>query len=156
MKRYIVRLTATERRELKELISTGKHSAHKLTRARILLKANQRGSKLWLTDKEIAEAIEVSIPTVERVRRVFVEDGFEATLNYRKPKGRPPYKIDGDAEAHLVALVCSHPPEGRQRWTLQLLADRLVRLEFFDSVSPETVRKTLKKTNLNLGREKSG
>jgi transposase len=155
VKKYIVRLAKAERGHLKELISTGKHSSHKLTRARILLKADQGKKKEWLTDKEIAKAIDVSIPTVERVRKRFVLEGFDAALNHREPKSRP-HKIDGDIEARLVSVVCGKAPGGRQRWTLELLADELVRLKFFESISPETVRQALKKTSLSLGREKNG
>ena len=155
MKKFIVRLTKAERFHLKELLSTGKHSSHRLTRARILLKADQGKNKEWLMDREIAKALDVSIPTVERVRKRFVLEGFDAALNHREPKSRP-HKIDGDIEARLVTVVCGRAPAGRQRWTLKLLADELVRLEFFESISPETVRQTLKKTSLSLGREKNG
>lgn len=155
MKKHIVRLAKAERVHLKGLLSRGKHSSHKLTRARILLKADQGKNKKWLTDKEIAKALDVSIPTIERVRKRFVLEGFAAALSHREPRSRP-HKIDGEMEARLVSLVCGKAPAGRQRWTLRLLADELVRLEFFESVSPETVRQALKKTNLSLGREKSG
>ena len=151
MKKYIVRLARQEREQLEEIISTGKSTAHKQTRARILLKADQRRKRRWLTDQGIADAVEVSIPTVERVRKIFVEEGFDMALNFRKPRGRPPRKVDGDIEARLVTLACSKPPEGRQRWTLQLLADELVQLNLVDSISYEAVRTTLKKMNLSLG-----
>lgn len=151
-KKYIVKLTPDEREELETLISSGKSSARKLTRARILLKADED----W-TDKTISEALDVGTATVERVRKRFVETSLEA-INRRKPRRQYERKIDGNAEAYLIALTCSAPPEGRKRWTLRLLADRLVRLEEVDieSVSHETVRQVLKKTNLSLGATNSG
>ena len=137
-KKYIVNLTSEEREALEALISSGIASARKLTRARILLKADED----W-TDKRISEALDVGTATVERVRKRFVEWGGIKAIERRKPRRRYERKIDGDAEARLVALACSAPPEGRTRWTLQLLADKLVTLEEVDiySVSYETVRK---------------
>lgn len=141
-KKYIVELTPDEREELETLISSGEASARKLTRARILLKADED----W-TDAAISEALDVGTATVERVRKRFVEWGGIAAINRRKPRRRYERKIDGDAEARLIALTCSTPPEGRKRWSLRLLADRLVTLEAVDieSVSHETVRRVLKK-----------
>src|SRR6478752_7763513 len=124
MKKYKVTLTAEEREQLHDLISAGKGSAKKLAHARILLKADAApGGPAW-ADARIAEAAEVSVPTVERVRQRFVEQGFEAAL-VRKKQDRPSRqrKLDGAAEARLVALACSRPPDGRARWTLRLLAD---------------------------------
>ena len=125
----------------------GKGAASKLTHARILLKADAAPGGPGWTDDRIAEAVEVSAATVERVRQRFVEQGLEAALG-RKPQDRPsrPRKLDGRAEARLIALACSKPPEGRTEWTMQLLADKLVELEIVASVSDETVRRTLKKT----------
>ena len=157
MKKYKVTLTPEERRQLRELISAGKASAKKLAHARILLKADAApGGPAW-ADARIAEAAEVSVATVERVRQRFVEQGFEAAL-VRKQQGRPSRarKLDGAAEARLVALACSRPPDGRACWTMQLLADRLVELEVVESVSDETVRRTLKKTRSSRGRRSSG
>jgi transposase len=148
MKKYKVTLTAEERQDLHDLIAAGKAAAQKLAHARILLKADAaEGGPAW-TDDRIAGAIEVSVATVERVRQRFVEQGLEAAL-VRKPQNRPSRerKLDGRAEAHLIALACSAPPGGRSEWTMQLLADKLVELEVVDSVSDETVRRTLKKTN---------
>ena len=127
MKRYFVTLTAEERRSLHELIAAGKGAAQKLTHARILLKADTAPSGPAWTDAAIAEAVEVSIATVERVRQRFVEQGLEAAL-VRKAQDRPSRqrKLDGRAEARLIALACSRPPEGRNEWTMQLLADKLV------------------------------
>jgi hypothetical protein len=139
-------LNEQEREQLLRLIHVGKGAAQKLTHARILLKADQAHGKASVTDGQIAAAVEVSEDTVARVRRRFVEEGFEAALE-RKAPARPPRQrvIDGAAEAKLVALCCGSPPEGRARWNLQLLADKLVELEIVESVSRETVRQTLKK-----------
>jgi len=152
-KKYIVNLTSEEREALDTLISSGVASARKLTRARILLKADEG----W-TDRRISEALDVGTATVERVRKRFVEWGGIKAIERRKPRRRYERKIDGDAEARLVALACSTPPEGRTRWTLQLLADKLVTLEEvdIDSVSYETVRQVLKKTGLSLGATRDG
>ena len=147
-KKYLVTLTAEERDQLTRLLSAGKASALVLTRARILLKANQaEGGPAW-DDARIAEALGCGLRTVERVRQRFVERGPDAALAH-KPQDRPSRerKFDGAAEARLIALACSQPPKGRARWTLKLLADRLVELEVFESVSDETVRRVLKKTN---------
>lgn len=152
MKKYRVTLTVDERETLIQMIAAGQAAAQKLAHARILLKADQaEGGPAWPDDR-IAEAVEVSVATVERVRQRFVEQGLDAAL-VRKPQARPSRerKLDGAAEARLVALACSAPPEGRQRWTLKLLADRLVELEIVDSVCPETVRQTLQKTTSSRG-----
>jgi transposase len=139
-KRYIVDLTADERAELRALLNAGVAPARRLTRARILLLADEGG-----TDQGIAAALHVHAATVERTRRRFVEGGVERALRDRpRPGGRP--KLDGKQEAHLVALACSRAPEGRAQWTMQLLADRLVALGVVDAISDETVRRTLKKT----------
>ncbi len=147
-KKYLVTLTPEERRHLSKLLSAGKRSARTLTRARILLKADQSpGGPSW-DDAHIAAALGCGHRTVERVRQRFVERGLDDALAH-KPQDQPSRerKFDGAAEARLIALACSRPPEGRARWTLRLLADRLVELEVFDSVSDETVRRVLKKTN---------
>jgi len=147
-KRYRVTLTPDERTDLQQLIGSGKAPARKLAHARILLKADAaEGGPAWL-DGRIADALEVSTDTVERVRQRFVELGFDAALD-RKQRERPPreIKLDGRAEARLIALACSPPPEGRAVWTMQLLADKLVELEVVASISDETVRLALKKTS---------
>jgi transposase len=147
-KKYLVTLTAEERQHLTKLLSAGKRSARTLTRARILLKADQApGGPAW-GDARIAEALGCGLRTVERVRQRFVERGLDDALAH-KPQDQPsrPRKFDGAAEARLIALACSAPPAGRARWTLKLLADKLVELEVFDSVSDEAVRRVLKKTN---------
>jgi transposase len=152
MKKYRVTLTADERQQLEGMIAAGKSAAQKLAHARILLKADAAaGGPAW-TDERVAEAVEVSVATVERVRQRFVESGLEAALG-RKRQDKPSRerKLDGRAEARLVALACSAPPDGRKRWTLKLLADRLVELEVVGSVCPETVRQALQKTTSSPG-----
>ena len=147
MKKYIVTLTAEERQDLHDLIAAGKAAAQKLAHARILLKADAAdGGPAW-PDHRIAEALEVSHATVERVRQRFVEQGLEAAL-VRKPQQRPSRQpaLDGRAEARLIALACSKPPDGRKSWTMRLLADKLVELEVVPAISDETVRRVLKKT----------
>lgn len=155
--RYVVSLEEEERKGLLRLIHTGKGAARKLSHARILLHADQASQESRWTDKEIAAALEVSVDTVERVRRRFVEEGLEAAIE-RKPSSRAPRQrvIDGEAEAKLIALGCGGPPEGRARWTLRLLADKLVELDIVEQVSYETVRVTLKKTNSSPGAGGSG
>jgi hypothetical protein len=145
-KKYIVRLTCEERQELEALVSRGKTAAHKIRRANILLSADADGPA-W-TDKQIAEALSCNVHTAENVRRRCVLEGLQAALERRK-QVRPSRqrKLDGEGEARLIALACSPPPEGRDRWTLQLLADELVQLEVVDSISPQTVQCTLKKTS---------
>jgi transposase len=151
MKKYKVTLTAEERQQLQELIAAGKAAAKRLAHARILLKADADGGPGW-DDERIAEATEVSTDTVARVRQRFVEQGLEAALA-RKKQDRPSRerKLDGRAEARLIALACSAPPDGRKAWTMKLLADRLVELEVVDTVSDETVRRALKKTRSSRG-----
>jgi transposase len=143
-----VSLSGEERESLEGLIACGHASSRHLTHARILLKADEGGDDApgapW-PDTKIADALEVSRSTVSRVRERFVEEGLEAALVHRKPKRSKPRKLDGSQEAHLIALACSEPPRGRERWSLRLLADRFVRLESGESVSRELVRRTLKK-----------
>jgi hypothetical protein len=150
-KRYRVTLTEEERQALKKLVSVGKGAARKLVRARILLLADQAEGGPAKPDPEIVEALGCGRATVERVRKLFVEDGLEATLQPKPSNRIYERKFDGKAEAHLIALVCGSPPEGRTRWTLRLLGDRMVGLGHVESVCHETVRRTLKKTSLSLG-----
>lgn len=146
-KKYIVRLTDDERTYLESLIHTGKVAAHKRLHAEILLKADisELGGK-WL-DNEISEAFGVSTRTVERVRERLVQKGLESALNRATPSRVKSRAIDGENEAHLIALSCGEPPEGRSRWTLRLLGQQMVELGYVESVSHETIRQTLKKTN---------
>ena len=156
MAKYIVRLTVEEQTQLTELISTGRRAASVLTRARMLLKADaSEGGPDW-SDREIAEAVETSLSSIHRVRQAFVAEGLAGALARQRPTGRQYRKLDGAQEAHLIALTCSAPPEGRARWTLQLLADRLVELEVVDTIGRECVRTTLKKTSSSPGKKSSG
>ena len=147
--KFIVRLTAEQRKELEGQAATGKRSAAVITRARILLKADA-DAEGW-TDDRIAEALDASPATVARVRKKFVEGGVEAAVQRKRPTGRQYRKLDGKAEARLVALACSKPPDGRVRWTLKLLADRLVELEVVEAIDPATVQRALKKTRSSRG-----
>ena len=150
-KKYPVILTETERDNLKGLIAAGTAPARKLTHARILLKADQSPEGPAWVDEQVAEAVEVSQPTVSRVRKQYFEEGMEAALNRRAPNRHYHRKLDGEQEARLVALACSEPPQGRARWSLRLLADKLVELEIVeDDLSYQTVSRTLKKTNSSL------
>jgi hypothetical protein len=151
-KKYLVTLTPEEREHLAGLLSAGKRSALTLARARILLKADQADSGPAWPDDRIAEALDCGLRTVERVRQRFVERGLEAALG-RKKQDRPSRerKLDGRAEARLIALACSQPPDGRAAWTLQLLADKLVELRVVDTVCDETVRRVLKKMRSSRG-----
>lgn len=139
--KYTVNLSEAERAELQQLLRGGRVSARRLTRARVLLKADE-----GLTDEQVADAIDVGIATVHRIRQRCVEDGLEAALGERARRGAPPL-LTGAAQAHLVAVACSQPPEGRLRWTLRLLADRVVELQLAERCSYETVRRVLKKTS---------
>lgn len=150
-KRYRVTLTEEERQELEKMVSAGKAAARKLVRARILLLADQADGGPARSAPEITEALGCGRATVERTRKQFVEEGFEAVLDPRPTTRIYERRLDGTAEAHLVALACGAPPEGRARWTLRLLADRMVGLGHVESVCHEAVRQTLKKTNSSLG-----
>jgi Homeodomain-like domain len=149
--KYAVYLTEAERARLRTLIGSGAAPARLLTRARILLKANQgEGGARW-SDEAIARALEVHPATVARVRHQCVEQGLDAALERKRPDRVYARVLDGTAEAHLVALACADPPTGREQWTLRLLADELVRLEVVQAVSYETVRRTLQQTPSNRG-----
>ena len=148
--KYKVELTQSERSALIETSGRGKPLARTVKRALALLKADE-----GLADREAAEAVSLSAATVARVRRRFVEEGVEAAINDRPRPGRG-RKLNGRQEAHLVAITCSNAPEGHAHWTLQLLADQVVAMEFAGSISLETVRQILKKTNSSRGRRKNG
>ena len=144
-KRYIVRLTDEERQRLRIVIKKLKGSSEKVRRAHVLLKADADGPN-W-TDARIAEAFSCRTKTVENIRQRLVNEGFEVTLNGKKRESPPRAKrLDGEQEARVIALRLSNPPKGFANWSLRLLADKLVELEIVDSISPETIRKTLKKT----------
>jgi homeodomain-containing protein len=151
LKRYVVHLSADERIQLEALIHTGNAPASTQTHARILLKADCSADGPVWTDERIAEACEVSRPTVERLRKTFATKGLEAALYRKKWTGPSRRKLDGKGEAQLVALACGDPPDGADRWTLVLLADKLVALGVVDAIAPDTVRLVLKKTNLSRG-----
>ena len=146
-KKYRVTLTDAERAYLETVTTVGKGAAHTHIHARILLKADQSPTGPAWTDHQISTALDVSIPTIERVRRTLVTEGLDVALARRDPATPRRRKLDGVGEAQLIALVCSPPPAGRDRWTLALLADHMVKLEHIASITPETIRQTLKKTN---------
>jgi len=151
VKKYVVRLTCEEREKLTNMVNKGKVAAYKRLHAQILLKADEseRGPR-W-TDQKIAESFEVSTRSTERIRKNLVEGGIDAATSRAKGGGRK-RKLDGSQEAHLIALACSDPPEGRCQWTLKLLADKMVELRYTDTLSYETVRRVLKKTRSNRGK----
>jgi transposase len=146
-KRYRVTLTAEERGGLERMIARGKADARKLAHARVLLQADEADGGPGWVDGTIAAAVRVSVRTIERVRQRFVEQGLAAALLPRPSRRRYGRKLDGEQEAHLLALACARPPEGKARWSLRLLAERMVELEHVDTLSHETVRQTLKKTS---------
>ena len=152
-KKYIVDLTTEERSDLESRLQGGQMSVRKVKRIQILLKADEG----W-NDERIAEAYDVGLSTVERTRRKFVERGLEGAIANRRPRREYPRKLDGKAEAHLIALMCGPAPAGYARWSLRLLADELVKIEGIEieGISHETVRQTLKKTNLSLGAKNNG
>ena len=145
-KKDLVTLTEEERQQLQTLVSQGRAAARRITRAWILLKADAGAGAGW-SDEEIRQTFDVGLVTIYRVRQTFVEEGLEAVLT-RRPKARHRHRrLDGDQEAHLIALACSKPPPGRRRWTLRLLTSKFVELGYAKRVCPETVRQTLKKTS---------
>src|SRR6266567_4908517 len=143
--KYEVALSEEQRQVLRHLISSGKAPARKLAHARILLKIDRTVPGNDWTDEQIAEALEVSRYTVMRVRQRFVEHGLDDALSHRQAPQDRSRALDGEQEAHLIALSCSPCPEGQERWTLRMLADRMVQLEYIEQISYETVRRTLKK-----------
>ena len=146
-KKYIVDLADGERTELEELTQKGKIAAYKMNHARILLLADINKPEGGWTDIKISEALNVSQATIERVRQRFVESGIESALTRKEQKNRRPKIIDGEKEAYLIAIACSETPMGQAKWTLQMLADKMVELKYVEKVSRETIRKTLKKMN---------
>ena len=146
-KKYVVKLKRDERQRLQTLIQNGKGSAKMLTHARILLKADQtKGQSAW-ADETISDALDISVATVERVRQTYVCHGLDAAVKRRARSRERTRRLDGKHEAHLIALTCSEPPAGHAHWTMRLLADRMIELEYVEELSRETVRRTLKKTN---------
>ena len=151
VKKYQVKLTTEERQELKALVSRWRAAAYKQTHARVLLLSDERQGDGAMKDEEIARALRIGCSTVERVRRRRVEEGGDAALERRGQIRRRRKKLDGQWEAHLIAMACGEPPQGRAGWTLKLLADRLVECQVVDRISTETVRQTLKKRNSSPG-----
>jgi len=147
--KLIVRLSRQQRQELERLVATGKQSARALIHARILLKADTQ-SEGW-TDERIATALDTSLATVARVRKKFVQQGLPAAVQRQRPTGRQYRKLDGAQEAQLAAVACTTPPEGQARWTMKLLADKLVELEVVEAIDPATIWRTLKKTRSSHG-----
>ena len=146
--KYIVVLSEEQRQHLEKITSSGKVSARQMKRAQILLKSDLRVN--W-SYEQILEAFDISAVTIAAVRREFVEQGLEATLQRKKPDREYERALDGEGEAHLIALACSEPPTGRKHWSLRLLQDRFVQGGYADSISYETIRRVLKKTNSNPG-----
>jgi transposase len=153
--KVIITLTDEQRLALRQLVYTGTHPAAMRRRAQILLKADADGPDVW-TDDEIAEHLETSRMTVQRVRQQFAAEGLDATLHRKKPTGRQYRKLDGKQEAQLVALACTKAPEGHARWTMELLADKLVELNVVASINPSTVWRTLQKTISSRGSSSNG
>jgi len=157
MKKYIVTLTKDERETLAALTSKGKHKSQKILNALILLGCDEGEYQTKRsTNDEIARILNISMKKIDRVKKRFVMESIEVALNGKKKNRIYDKKADGDFEAHLVALSCSDPPEGFARWSLRLLADKVVELDYIDNVSHETIRQVLKKTKSNLGFVKDG
>jgi hypothetical protein len=150
-RKYTVELSDAEREQLEKLVAAGRERARTLTRARILLKTDSSAGGARWTYAQICEAFDVTQVTVSKVRKAYAEQGVEAAIQRKKPDREYLPRLDGKAEAHLVALTCGEPPNGQARWTLRLLQEKMVELEIVESVSHETVRKTLKKMSLSLG-----
>ena len=157
MKKFIVTLTEEECNLLAQLTSKGKHRSQKILNALILLACDEgEYQRKRSKNEEIARVLNTSMRKIDRVKKRFVVDGLDVALHGKKGSRVYAKKADGDFEAHLIALSCSKPPEGFARWTLRLLADKVVELDYIDSISHETVRRVLKKTNLNLGSARDG
>ena len=150
-KKYIVTLTEEERASLEELVNKGKNPAYKLNHARILMLADTNQSEGGWSDRDISQALKISVATIERVRQRLVEQGLEAALNRKQQQNRRQHLLDGEKEAHLIALTCSSPPDGQGRWTMKMLAERMVQLGHVESISDQTVRQTLKKMSSSQG-----
>ncbi len=157
MIKYKITLTEEERDDLKSITSRGKHRSQKVINALILLNCDEGDFQTKKsTNEQIAGVLKVSMKKIDRIKKRFVEESLDVALNGHKGKRIYEKKADGDFEAHLVALSCSEPPEGFARWSLRMLADRVVELNYIDDISYETIRRVLKKTNLNLGESKVG
>lgn len=157
MKKYIVTLTKEERKTLNDIVSKGSHKSQKVLNSLILLACDEgEYQEVRSTNEDISRILHISMRKIDRVKKRFVEEGLDVALNGKKNTRIYEKKIDGDFEAHLIALSCSEPPEGYAEWSLRLLADKVVELNYIDSISHETVRQVLKKKNLNHGGKKDG
>ena len=157
MNRYTVTLTKDERETLCELTSKGKHNSQKILNALILLNCDKgEWNVTHSINEDISRVLNISMKKIDRVKKRFVEEGLEVALNGETRDRIYTKKVDGDLEAHLVALSCSEPPEGFARWSLRLLADKVVELGYIENISHETIRRTLKKRNQTLAKERMG
>lgn len=157
LKKYFVTLAEEERKVLTDIVSKGSHRSRKVLNSLILLGCDEgEYQEIRSTNEEISRVLCISMRKIDRIKKQFVEEGLDTILNGKKNTRFYKKKIDGDFEAHLIALSCSEPPEGYAEWSLRLLADKVVELHYIDSISHETVRQVLKKTNLNHGRSKDG
>ncbi|GMU87764.1 MAG: transposase [Ignavibacteriales bacterium] len=152
MAKYIVTLSKEEHSELMEIINKGCHTSQKFRAAYILLNCDEGKYAEKVTNEQISKVLKVGMRTIDRVKKRFIEDGFEAVLERKPPEREYERKADGELEAHLVTLCCSEPPKGYAKWSLRLLADKLVELKYVESISYETVRRVLKKTNYSHGK----
>ena len=152
MIKYVITLSTSEREELEAMTSKGIHLSTKIKSALILLNCDISKHSKRYTNQTISDIVHISTKTIDRVKKRFVEEGYDAIFNPPKPKRTYIKKADGEVEAHLVALCCGEPPAGFDKWSLRLLADKMVELNYIESISHETVRQVLKKTNLNLGK----
>ena len=157
MRKYIVTLTKEERAYLNKIVSKGTHKSQKVINALLLLSCDEGDfQEKRSTNKDISRVLRIGMRKIDRVKKRFIEEGLDITLNGKKASRIYTKKADGDFEAHLVALSCTDPPEGFSRWSLRLLADKIVELDYIDTVSHETIRQVLKKTKLNRGAKKAG
>jgi hypothetical protein len=157
MKKYIVTLTKKEREYLNKIVSKGTHKSQKVINALLLLSCDEGDfQEKRSTNKDISRVLKIGMRKIDRVKKRFIEEGLDITLNGKKGIRIYAKKADGDFEAHLIALSCNDPPEGFSRWSLRLLADTVVELDYIDTVSHETIRQVLKKTKLNRGAKRDG
>ena len=157
MKKYKITLTKEEREELLAITQQGKHRSQKMLNALILLNCDEGGfQEIRSRNIDIASVLQISMKKIDRVKKCFVEKGLEVVLNGTRGQREYEKKADGDFEAHLIALSCSKPPEGFQRWSLRLLAEKVVELKYVEDISHETIRRVLKKTKLSHGEGRAG
>ncbi len=156
MVRYVVKLTKSEVAELHDIINKGSHTSQTFRTAYILLNCDEGEYSEKITNEQISQVLKVGMRTIDRIKKRFIEEGFEATLERRLTTRKYEIKVDGDMEAKLVSLCCSEPPNGYAKWSLRLLADKMVELQYAESISYVTVGNVLKKMNLSLGKSKAG